>query len=239
MTQNAGHKGSQNAVISIDWMVLSISIFVLTLLLLMITRSGHEAATEDRIGGLRSLTDQDVLVAFDDFAFGTEGWDVVHDADPALADAPIFRDRVLGPYSDAVVTRRFDLPPDAVQADLIFDLRMSGPWRPDQALALTVNGRQVATLYWPVDGVAVAELEVAASISVLQYGPASSGNVFGERAGQLATYRIALSGAAPEGGLHLQLAPADPNQPMDDAVWALDNVTVLASRVRALAAAAD
>jgi hypothetical protein len=134
--------------ISVDWALLLASALTAALILGTIIRTGPEPRPEAtaRAGGLPVLADNERLISFEDFSFGTRGWNAVVPPSPAGAFAS-----VLGPFRADAATRRYALPAGTERVELAFDLRLMGDWD-GEGMTVSVNGIAVVEDLSPADG---------------------------------------------------------------------------------------
>ncbi len=141
MGQNAHPGRSQRALISIDWMLLTVAVIVLLFCFSAFIRISADPDPARQQGGLFALTSSDDLLAFQDFSFGSDGWAPADTTDRLAGLGP-----VLGPFVDEEVTRAFQLPVDTHSVDIRFDLHLIGEWTSQDVITILVDGEEVVTL---------------------------------------------------------------------------------------------
>lgn len=191
--------------ITVDWTIIALSLLAIGLLLATTIRTDpvRLGAARDAGTGLRILTPQERLVAFEDFSFGSHGWTVagagaVSDAIPGL----------LGPYRGGAISKAYALPPGATRVSVTLDIYLPDAATSD-ALVIDLNGVPV------LSGLAASASDVPGLVTFVRPPDASS-----PRAPW--TVRIDL----PEPGTQVTLGVRGPAT--DAGNWGLDNVWVVA-----------
>lgn len=226
MGQIAQNHRAKTARISIDWMVLSVAIFALTLLLLTLPR-GNAAERTLALGGLQTLEPNDAVLAFQDFSFGAEGWTPDATEDRLAGLGP-----VLGRFMDETLERTIIVPEGTANVIVQLDLHLAGAWTPDSAIVIAVDGTEAVRIPWP-DTDAAADVFTAsaqglrADVSAFEITPRRPDTALPGPTPALASFAVSLSIAAAPGDLTLSFAPAMPPDRVG-ATWAIDNFSAVA-----------
>jgi hypothetical protein len=191
--------------ITVDWTIIALSLLAIGLLFATTIRTDPTrlGTAGDAGTGLRILTAQERLVAFEDFSFGTHGWTIAgaEDAGDAVPG-------LLGPFRGGSISKAYVLPPGTTRASLTLDLYLPDDAAAD-ALVIDLNGAPLLRgLAAPADDASGSVISVRAPDGS---GPRTPWTV-----------RIDL----PDPGAELKLGVQGPET--DEGIWGLDNVWVVA-----------
>jgi hypothetical protein len=191
--------------ITVDWTIIALSLVAVGLLLATTIRTDtmRFGTATDAGAGLRILSAQERLVAFEDFSFGSHGW-TVSEAAPGAETVP----SLLGPFTGGAIAKTYALPRGTARVTVTLDLYVADAKTAD-ALVVEVNGETILQGLAPTTDNA----EGPATVVRAPDGP-------GPRTPW--TVRITL----PEPGTELTLRVRD--EGMDAGAWGLDNVWVVA-----------
>lgn len=215
--------------LTIDWMLLAVAAMAAALVAGTLIRTSTDADPTRSVGGLRVLGEGDVLVAYEDYSFGADGWTfpLSENVAPGIGG-------VLGRFADQRVERVFDLPPDARQVEATFDLILIDDWA-DAPLRFWVNGEVALVLTGSTREGAQAGIELSdlpgLDVTVFEDAPprergySSNGAADMER---VFTLRVLMT----DPGTTLTLTfMSEQAGPIAEASWALDNLIVIAGAV--------
>ncbi len=225
MGQNAQTDHTPRGVVTIDWMVMAVAAIALLFLIGTMIRTSVEVDPTADAGGLRALGSGDTLLAFQDFSFDAENWSpsAVSDDLPGLGP-------VLGPFAGDAVQRSFTLPTNASAAVISFDLHLIGEWPEDGHLRIALGEVEAVTLSTGPEGdgrvsVQISDIDgLRARVSHSTVTPRVADTALGAVEENFSVVRFQLRLDDPAGSLTLRLqAEVD-----DGALWALDNLSVVA-----------
>jgi len=188
--------------ITVDWIIIALSVFALFLLLATTIRTDpmRLGAASETSEGLRILTPEERLVAFEDFSAGPHGW-ATGSASTAQAATP----GVLGPFTTGEVEKTYRLPAEARRVVLTIDLYLSSE---AAAAGLRVDLDGVTLLR----GLSVAEAR-AETVTLTPPDARGPGN----------PWRLRVDMAEPASTLTLGVS-----RPEGEGLWGLDTIWVVA-----------
>jgi hypothetical protein len=191
--------------ITVDWTIIALSLLALALLLATTIRTDtmRFGSATDAGAGLRILTAQERLVAFEDFSFGTHDWTVA-EATPGADTVP----SLLGPFAGGTIAKSYALPRGTARVTVTLDLYVADA-KAAETLIVEVNGAAVLQGLVPTTG----DAGDPATMVRAPDGPGPR-NPW--------TVRITL----PQPGTELTLRLRDGGADAGD--WGLDNVWVVA-----------
>ena len=141
MGQNARSRGVNHAWISVDALLLTITVVLTLFCIGAFIRIGAEPETDPNNNGLLSLEPGDELIAFQDFSFDAEDW-----SHPTTSDQIGGLGPVLGPFTSQSVSRELQVPENARSVQIIFDVNLHGDWEFEDALSVMLGEEQVLGL---------------------------------------------------------------------------------------------
>jgi hypothetical protein len=108
--------------VTVDWTIIALSLLAVGLLLATTIRTDpvRLGAAPDAVGGLRMLSPEERLVAFEDFSFGTHGWSIAG-AERATETVP----SLLGPFHGGALEKSYSLPGGTIRVSVTLDLYVS------------------------------------------------------------------------------------------------------------------
>ncbi len=181
-----------------------------------------------RIGDLFAMRDGDVLLAFQDFTFGAEGWSHGQTSDRLSGIGP-----ALGPFNDEAVRHSFELPVNADAVQLEFNVHMIGDWGNADTLTVSLGELGVVTLtasgathdaHAPDASAMVAQDGIRVAVQRRVITPQRSETALPDTTRTFVSHIVRIAVTDPAESVVLRLV-AD----IDGAgAWMLDNLTVVA-----------
>lgn len=229
MGHNAHPHRIRGAIISIDWMLLSVALIVVLLCLGVFVRIANEREPIRQQGGFLTLGEDDNLLAFEDFTFGAGDWSPGQTSELAGNLGP-----VLGPFSDDEVSREFDLPAYAEELRLSFDVHLHNAWAENDSLRVAIGDRETLNItlnpvvFGPSATTASGSRRNNMSVEVTQteIAPRPAEPVLpGAEEPAIQSFRVSIRMQAESDRLRLRLW-ADTS---DAGAWSLDNFALVAT----------
>lgn len=217
----------QRGLVTIDWMLASVAAIVVLLFVGSMIRTTNEHDPIRGVGGLRILAEGDELLAFQDFGFDAEGWSPDDTTNRLAGLGP-----VLGPFTGETAQRTFVVPDGLTNVDVAMDLHLFGDW--SAPLRVAVDEAEYLLLRRPDDSGDQAEVATTAIGRHRVSVTASEMTVVAQELAlpgtdvSFTSYVVRMNLQVPDGEFTLRIGAMDAPEPGSGAVWALDNVTVIA-----------
>lgn len=220
----------------LDWMLVSVGLMALALLAASLIRtvpSHAVAAFGTKIGGIRSLSQSEQLIVFEDHdTHGAADWSSGRRDATQLGLGAIW----MAEPADAAMTRRIVLPAQTRRVIVTLDLIAIDSWALER-LELSVNGAPVVRQSFSAapELIARQQTEILPRDGVLLRSTLATPQEFGFATGTgqeeiRLSIEMAIVPEAPELRLSILPLPA-PDAPADarPPVWAIDNLMVIAA----------
>lgn len=217
----------------LDWALIPVALIAVAIVVGAAIRTGPPAAASlfgVEVGGLRALSDTETLVVFEDGGTAITGWSGgLPDTDhPGLG--PVW----LADPADQPLTRTITLPQGTVRALLSFDLLVLEA-ASDQGISVMIDGTEVMRQTFTSGGQVPPAPEILGRNDriALRGRTSVTRDLIGPPAMVVQSLHVDVAAFTTAGAITLSLAPipATTTAGAAPALWAVDNLVVVAERL--------